>query len=181
MCLSCFSCVWLFATQWTVACQAPLSMGFSRREYWSGLPYPPPGDLPDQVIELKSPALQADSRPLSRRVSLYLCLPVYFKGCNSGTAKWKRYIRKVWGEGWVAGIPYFPRYATFWAHHFVHQPRCSPNPMAYGFWWKLFYLGTIDEIIGYWWLSLITSLSLFPEDHQDRTFSSNLMILSRSF
>ena len=45
--LSCFSHVQLFATPWTVARQAPLSMGFSRQEYWSGLPCPPPGDLPD--------------------------------------------------------------------------------------------------------------------------------------
>ena len=43
--LSCFSCVRLWATLWTVACQAPLSMGFSRQEYWSGLPCPPPRDL----------------------------------------------------------------------------------------------------------------------------------------
>ena len=41
------SCVWLFATPWTVAYQAPPSMGFSRQEYWSGLPFPSPGDLPD--------------------------------------------------------------------------------------------------------------------------------------
>ena len=47
MLLSRFSSVWLFATPWTVACQAPLSIGFSRQEYWSGLPCPPPGDLPD--------------------------------------------------------------------------------------------------------------------------------------
>ena len=44
-----------------VACQAPLSMGFSRPEYWSGLPCPPPGDLPDPGIESGSPALKADS------------------------------------------------------------------------------------------------------------------------
>ena len=58
--LSCFSCVWLLTTLWTVAHQPPLSMGFSRQEYWSGLPYPPPGDLPDPEIEpvsLMSPAL----------------------------------------------------------------------------------------------------------------------------
>ena len=61
--LSPFSCVHLFATPWTH--QAPLSMGFSRREYWSGLPCPPPGDLPDPRIEPGSPALQADSLPLS--------------------------------------------------------------------------------------------------------------------
>ena len=51
----------LFATPWTVACQAPLSMEFSRQEYWSGLPFPSPGDLPNVVIEPGSPALQADA------------------------------------------------------------------------------------------------------------------------
>ena len=49
--LSPFSCVQLFATLWTTACQAPLSMGFSRQEYWNGLLCPPPGDLPDTRIE----------------------------------------------------------------------------------------------------------------------------------
>ena len=55
--LSCFSCV--FATQWTVVRQAPVSMEFSRQEYWSGLPRPSPRDLPE--IEPRSPELQADS------------------------------------------------------------------------------------------------------------------------
>ena len=50
-------------TPWTVAHQAPLSMRFSRREYWSGWPFPSPGDLPNPGIELGSPALQADSLP----------------------------------------------------------------------------------------------------------------------
>ena len=50
------SCVQLFAILWTVAHQAPLSMGFSRQEYWSGLPFPPPEDLSDPGIELTSPA-----------------------------------------------------------------------------------------------------------------------------
>ena len=49
------------ATPWTVAYQAPPSMGFSRQEYWSGLPFPSPGDLPDPGIEPGSPALQADT------------------------------------------------------------------------------------------------------------------------
>ena len=53
--LSCFRCVWPFATLWTVALQAPVSMGFSRQEYCSGLPHPPPGDLPNPGIELVSP------------------------------------------------------------------------------------------------------------------------------
>ena len=48
-------------TLWTVARQAPLSMGFSRQEYWSGLPFPSPGDLPNPGAEPRSPALQADS------------------------------------------------------------------------------------------------------------------------
>ena len=55
---------WLFATPWTIAHPAPLSMGFSRQEYWGGLPFPTPGDLPTPGIKLKSPvppALQADS------------------------------------------------------------------------------------------------------------------------
>ena len=49
--------VGLFGTPWTVAGQAPLSMGFSRQEYWSGLPFPSPGDPPNPGIKLKSPAL----------------------------------------------------------------------------------------------------------------------------
>ena len=53
----------LFATPWTVAYQAPPSMGFSRQECWSGLPFPFPGDLPDPRIESGSPALQADALP----------------------------------------------------------------------------------------------------------------------
>ena len=71
-----FSRVQLFATLWTVACQALLSMGFSRhegkmacKEYWSGLPCPPPGDLPDpgtKPVSPATPALQADSLPLSQ-------------------------------------------------------------------------------------------------------------------
>ena len=55
--------VWLFATPWTVAYQAPPSMGFSRQECWSGLPFPFPGDLPDPGIKPGSPAFQADGLP----------------------------------------------------------------------------------------------------------------------
>jgi len=49
----------LFASLWTTACQTPLSMGFSSQEFWSGLPFPPPGDLPDPGIELASPTSPA--------------------------------------------------------------------------------------------------------------------------
>ena len=56
-----FSHVQLFVTPWSVACQTPPSIGFSRQEYWNGLPFPSPGDLLDPGIELGSPPLQADS------------------------------------------------------------------------------------------------------------------------
>ena len=57
------SCVQLFETPWTVAYQAPPSMGFSRQEYWSGLPFPSPGGLPNPGIKPGSPALQTDALP----------------------------------------------------------------------------------------------------------------------
>ena len=76
--LSHLSRVWLIVTPWTVACQAPMSMGFSRQEYWSGLPCPPlgdlpdPGDIPDLGIKCMSPgslALQVDSWTFKNSVS----------------------------------------------------------------------------------------------------------------
>ena len=63
----------LFATPWTVAYQASPSMGFSRQEYWSGLPFPSPGKLSDPGIEPRSPALEADtltSEPPGKRYSI---------------------------------------------------------------------------------------------------------------
>ena len=57
---------------WTVACQAPLSVEFSRQEYWNGLPFPSLGDLPDPGIEPSSSAWQADSLPLSHLGSTYM-------------------------------------------------------------------------------------------------------------
>ena len=67
----------LFATPWTVAHQAPLSMGFSRQEYWSGLPFPSSGDLPDPRIKLSSPALQADSLTSELPGKPIVCIYVY--------------------------------------------------------------------------------------------------------
>ena len=65
----------LFATPWTVAYWAPPSMVFSRQEYWSGLPFPSPGDLPDPGIQSGSPALQADAltfEPPGKALKLYI-------------------------------------------------------------------------------------------------------------
>ena len=68
------SCVRLFATPWTVAHQAPPSMGFSTEEYWSGLPFPSPGDLPNPGIKAGSPTLQPDALTSEPPPSL-LCPP----------------------------------------------------------------------------------------------------------
>ena len=67
--LSHFSHVQLFVTPWTVAWQAPLSMGFSHQESWSRLPFPAAGDLPDPSIETVSPTLKADSLLLNHQGS----------------------------------------------------------------------------------------------------------------
>ena len=64
---TCCVCVRYLAIPWTVACQAPLSVGFSRQEYWSELLCPPPRDLPDPGLEPRSPALRADSLPFEPR------------------------------------------------------------------------------------------------------------------
>jgi len=66
------------ATPWTVACQAPLSMEFSRQEYWSGLSLPSPGELCDPGTEHRSPALQADSlptEPLGKPLNISVAIP----------------------------------------------------------------------------------------------------------
>ena len=71
-CVQSLSCIQFFVAPWTVACQAPLSMDFSRQEYWSGLLFPSPEDLPDPGIDPESPAFQADSltsEPPSRPIS----------------------------------------------------------------------------------------------------------------
>ena len=72
VCAQLLNCIQLFVTLWTVACQAPLSMEFSRQEYWSRLPFPPPRDLPDPKIEPTSPlspVLRADALLLNHQGS----------------------------------------------------------------------------------------------------------------
>ena len=64
-------------TWWTVAHQAPLSMGFSRQEYWSGLPFPSPGDLPNPMMEPGSSALQVDSLPSEPPGKPYIIVVVF--------------------------------------------------------------------------------------------------------
>ena len=66
--------VQLFMALWTVAHQAPLSIEFSGQEYWSGLPFPSPGDLPDPMLEPGSPALQMDSLPSEPPMYVYIII-----------------------------------------------------------------------------------------------------------
>ena len=72
----------ILATPWTVACQAPLSMGFSRQEYWSGLPFPPPGDLPNPGTKPGSPVLQADSL-MTELCGMNVCCCLYRNPSNA--------------------------------------------------------------------------------------------------
>ena len=73
--LSRFTCIQLSVTLWTVALQAPLSMEFSKQEYWNGLLCPPPGDLPNPGIKPGSPALQADSLLIELVISIQVSNP----------------------------------------------------------------------------------------------------------
>ena len=82
VCAQLLSCVWLYVTPWTVTHQTPLSMGFFQQEYWSGLPFPSPGDLPNPEIKPGSLALQADSLPLSHREAH--CSDIYFVCLSKG-------------------------------------------------------------------------------------------------
>ena len=83
--------VQLFVTLWTVAYQFPPSMGFSRQEYWSGLPFPSPGYLPNQGIEPRSPALQADVLP-SEPPKKSIMEKVVFQ-------QWMKERQKIWVSG----------------------------------------------------------------------------------
>ena len=82
------SCLTL-VTPWTVAHQDPLSMGFSRQEYWSGLPFPSPGDLPNPGTEPGSPSLQSDSLPseplgMLLKINSHKMVNVIFWGFGTG-------------------------------------------------------------------------------------------------
>ena len=110
--LSCFSHVWLFATPWTVAHQAPLSMGSSRQESCSGLSCPPPGDLPDPGIKpmsLISPALAGGLLTASATWEAHLHKP---GPQNNLSKEWKNWWMKVDWQGkltfaWILIVFYF--------------------------------------------------------------------------
>ena len=91
----CVSHVQLFETPWTIAHLVPLSVGFSRQEYWSGLPFPSPGNLTDPAIKPGSPALQTDSWPSELLSSVYYTLfkkhPTVFPGSINTQGFWMNF------------------------------------------------------------------------------------------
>ena len=136
--LSCFSCVWRFVTLWTVACQATLSMGFSRQKSWRGLPFPPPGDLPGPVIEHPSPVsftLQTDSLLVSHLTSSLVCLQgkwdirLLSRGtfCSTFLNSFRLHSDKELGKilSILFGMGYVPWICTIlltWRHFSLQQP-----------------------------------------------------------
>ena len=94
LCLIIQSCLTLCNPVDSVDPQAPLFMAFSRQEYWSGLPFPPPEDLPDSGIELASPALQTDSLPSESSgnflITLHILSLIHYKPSNSNNGKTQR-------------------------------------------------------------------------------------------
>ena len=128
-------------TPWTVAHQAPPSMGFSRQEYWSGLPFPSPGDLPNPGIKPRSLALQADSLTSSHQGS---------QRCFN-----RLQIETVHKNGWK----------LFWIleYHLVNfnplQCSCLENPRDGGAWWAAVY-GVSESRTRLKWLSSSIPLKL---------------------
>ena len=133
----------LFVTPWTVAYQAPLSMGFSRQEYWSGVPFPSPVDLPDPGIEPGSSALQANALPSEPPRLCIVFKIIYFSflralmhrvrsRCPPPKVKWLE-LHSLWtetprgeeqdnkGEGWALPRP-----------HISHSPNQESSPTTHG-------------------------------------------------
>ena len=112
----------IFATPRIVARQAPLSMGFFMQEYWSGLPYPLPGDLPNPGIEPRSPALQADSLPFEP-----LKLKLQYFGHLMGRADWVEKDPHA-GKDWGQEKKWATEEEMFWWHHWLSGHEFEQTP-----------------------------------------------------
>ena len=119
------SWVWLFVTPWTVAHQVPWSMGFSRHEYWSGLPFPSPEDLPNTGIKPRSPALHADALPSELRGkphNISLSLSFFWEGAR--ILEWVAIPFSMWSSpprDWTDVSHIVGRHFTTWATREVHH------------------------------------------------------------
>ena len=130
VCAQSLTRVWLFATPWTVAHQAPLSLGFFRQEYWRGLPFPPQGDLPDPGIKSEfpvSPALKADSLLLSHQESP---IAQFFKN------QWKNllfYFSSLISDSSYHFIPHGPILMPTWSEQCINNPsKCLSSSLIWG-------------------------------------------------
>ena len=104
-------------TPWTVACQSPLSMEFSRQEYWSGLPFPSPGDLPNPGIEPGSPTLQADS--------LQSDPPLYSNNKNFNTFKSSQKAQSDLNKSFNRSFKHPPAMSGAWTYSLSISPAVS--------------------------------------------------------
>ena len=125
--LSHFIRVWLFATPWTIAHQAPLPMEFSRQEYWSGLPFPPSGDLPDPVMEpasFMSPALPGEFFTCSATWEILLSPWRAYSNCQQETGRdWLLFLLI-----WSLTCLLFTFFSPLWLPPKLHFPRLSILP-----------------------------------------------------
>ena len=137
------SCVWFFVTPWTGTCQAPLSMRFPRQEYWSGLPFPSPRDLPDPGIESASPVLagrfftpEPPGKSIwvvtgqwfwTEREERFYTYPRNFPGCSDG----KESAYNARDLGLIPGLGRTP----VEGNAYPFQYSCLENPMDRGAWW----------------------------------------------
>ena len=163
-CAESLSCVWLFATLKTVAHQAPLSMGLSRQEYWSGLPCPPPGDPPKTGIEPRSPTLQADSLPSELPGKPTVCHRGY-KTTRIPCAKVKLKKKIRWNnneENFTESLSYVvaERSRCLGSHRCVTH---GPTVRARSFLPKPFCLFFNKFFILYLFVSLTTNSLTFPQ------------------
>ena len=149
VCAQLLSWVWHFVTPWTVAFQTPLSMGFSRQEYWSGLPFPPPGDLPNPGIEPVSLNLLQERGPL----------PGPETGLFSNTRKWI-----VWGDTcWQSKRFYWERAPGWRAVGKRTQEKCSAA------WLAVLGFMVMGLVSGWLWpIILIQSLSWLHTHRSDK-------------
>ena len=147
--LSCFSHIWLFATLWTAAYQTSLSMGFSRQEYWSELPWPPPGDLPlpknQTCVSSSSCITDGFFTTGEAHIYVYLCIHVYIHRytweiwmhihIKSGVGNGKPLSILAWKVPWTAepgGLWSMgsQRVRHDWAHTCTHIHKERASQMA---------------------------------------------------
>ena len=165
--LGCFSRVQLFVTLWIVARQAPLPMGFSRQEYWSGLLCPPPGDLPEPGIKPASPVWQLDSLSLShpgnqschlRDIVIHVLLPLPERSefYPYETIFWARRHQHLLPAHFPRSVGSSPRY-FLWAQRQQNQPDGALSSEVWG-------SATGVPPISFW-VSIISTFSLFHQPY----------------